>query len=194
MTATAILMHEHQLIFDVLTALDVLADRVAQGIGSRDDLGLVVEFLRGFADEHHHGKEEGILFEAMTRAGFPGEGGPIAVMRQEHDLGREHLRELAAGAAAPEAWSSAERDRVVHHARAYTSLLRTHIRKEDTVLFPMADRQLAGADADAVATRLGAFERARAVERRRLEAIAADLVRRYAPSAIPRQRPAHSRG
>lgn len=57
-------------------------------------------------------------------------------MPSEHDLGREHVQGIHA---LLDAGSVAQALPVV---RSYQSLLESHIRKENDMLFPMADRLL----------------------------------------------------
>jgi hemerythrin-like domain-containing protein len=44
-----------------------------------------VNFLRHFADECHHFKEEKLLFPLMEEDGIPREGEPIGMMLVEHE-------------------------------------------------------------------------------------------------------------
>jgi hemerythrin-like domain-containing protein len=147
MRAIEDLVHEHRVIELVLTGLDGLAARAeAEHRVDRDAAEKALEIVRNFADRCHHGKEERTLFGLMEERGMPRTSGPLAVMRHEHELGREHvgamLRALP-GAAAGEAEASAE---LAAQARAYTQLLRDHIQKEDHVLYPMAERLLTPED------------------------------------------------
>jgi hemerythrin-like domain-containing protein len=143
MDAIEMLMQEHRTIEQVLEALVGFADEAARsGLADRQDLGRFVTFLRRFADARHHAKEEDVLFRAMVQAGFPSEGGPIAVMLHEHDLGRAHVAALAELAQSVAPWSAADLSRLGAAARGYAALLRAHIQKEDGVLYPMAERHL----------------------------------------------------
>ena len=142
MDAIALLMDEHQLILRVLDSLEVFAASVEEGVaGPGEELGRFVRFIREFADTHHHCKEEDILFSAMVRAGFPGRTGPIAVMLAEHDAGRAHAALMAEKATAA-AWPREVREAIVDAARGYAGLLRSHIAKEDQLLYPMARQHL----------------------------------------------------
>jgi len=143
MDAIELLMQEHRTIEQVLEALTGFADEVARsGRSDPQELGRFVDFLREFADARHHAKEEQILFRAMVEAGFPSEGGPIAVMLHEHGLGRAHVAALAGLARQATAWSAADLARLVEVAHGYATLLRAHIQKEDGILYPMAERRL----------------------------------------------------
>lgn len=139
MKAIEILMQEHRVIERVLDALETAASKTANSgaIGPSFFLD-ASEFIRGFADEFHHMKEENVLFETLVQRGMPRNGGPIAVMLAEHEQGRAYARGLRAAA---ERWAGGDdgaRAEIVDHAQAYADLLRQHIAKEDNILFVMA--------------------------------------------------------
>jgi hemerythrin-like domain-containing protein len=163
MDAIETLMQEHRTIEQVLEALVGFAEEMARtGRTDQQELGRFVTFLREFADARHHAKEEEVLFRAMVQAGFPSQGGPIAVMLQEHGLGRAHVAALAglAGQASP--WSAADLARLGEASRGYAYLLRAHIQKEDGVLYPMAERRLPEAAMAQVDEACGRLDRASA--------------------------------
>lgn len=171
----ALLMDEHRLFERIFDALDAWADHV-ETTHDPSDLELFVTVLAELVDNHHHGKEEDILFAAMIDRGFPSDGGPLAVMLHEHDLGRSHVRALRALATVPRAAPA----QLVTHARAFTQLMRPHILKEDHVLYPMARRVL-GPDLWHVGERCARYESAAHVAARvaELTATAALLIDRY---------------
>ena len=120
-----------------------------------------IDFCRSFADGCHHVKEEAHLFPVMEANGFSGGCSPVAVMQREHELGRLYIQGMSAtveGAAAgdPEAlkW-------FVQHGQSYVKLLREHIQKEDTCLFPAANHRLTENDQQQLLT---AFEKVEAEE------------------------------
>ena len=89
-----------------------------------------LDFIRGYADRYHHAKEEDILF------GFFDPGEIIQVMLEDHVQGRHHVAEMSAGL------SQGDAPRVAAQLRAYGELLRGHILREDTILYPWMDRTL----------------------------------------------------
>lgn len=141
MEAIETLMFEHRLIERSLAALEQFTQSL-HGQDGREELGRFVRFLRGYADELHHGKEEELLFEKMVAAGFPREAGPVAVMRLEHERGRALVRELKALGEKDE-WTAVDRRRAVELPFEFAALLRGHILKEDRILYPMAEQRLA---------------------------------------------------
>ena len=145
-TPTQILMAEHELILQALDALEKKAAAIRSGAApDRAYFEKVVEFLRTFADKCHHGKEEDLLFKRMVDRGFPLQGGPIAVMLNEHDMGRAFIKGIADGAAKLGSDPGAA-NRIIENAQGYIDLLRNHIGKENNILFPMADRVLSAED------------------------------------------------
>lgn len=145
--ATDMLRDDHRVILRALDLLETAADRLAAGDALPDGWwGALIGWLRGFADRTHHAKEEQILFPAMLEAGLPSEGGPIAVMLEEHDHGRFLVGEMENGTPLTQ----------VARGRDYIRELREHIAKENGVLFPMAEVVLAPEAQRAVAEK---FER-----------------------------------
>lgn len=141
MNAARILEEEHKVI---LTVLDVLA-RVIEctrrenripGADARD----LVAFFRDYADRCHHSKEEDALFPAMENAGFPSEGGPTAVMRMEHAMGRKLVTAMA------DALEQTSVGAFCACGAEFHALLSQHIKKEDHCLFPMVCSTMAEAE------------------------------------------------
>lgn len=104
----------------------------------------MILFCRNYADKHHHGKEEKILFRVMLE-----ELGPVADklirngMLVEHDLGRFHISELENALSAYEREPTTRNKlEIVTNASEYASLLNRHMDKEDTVVYVFAENQL----------------------------------------------------
>jgi hemerythrin-like domain-containing protein len=160
MLPTDILKQEHQLILMVLDAAEREARAIAGGAAvDPDRIASFVDFIRNFADHCHHAKEEDLLFVRMGEKGFPLQGGPIAVMLHEHELGRAHVKAVADNIAGAAAGVEAARTVVVEHLAAYAALLRQHISKEDNILYPMADQVFSEQDQAALAADFERVER-----------------------------------
>ena len=146
MVTIDVLGRQHQ---EVLARLAVVEAQLQTGDGEYDAGGFTVYLRREVME--HFALEEQALFPVLGRHLSPSRG-PLAVMNAEHAAFRELLDGLAAAVAS----GDVERQRA--HAREVISLLRSHIAKEDHVLFPMAGRLLSAteqADVDARATTLG---------------------------------------
>jgi hemerythrin-like domain-containing protein len=142
MDSIQVMMNEHEQILGVLEALEQFVADVRQTPEAQLELERFVTFIREYADERHHGKEEQVLFAAMARNGFPPEQGPVGMMLLEHQEMRGFVSELRALARQDAAWSDADRERVRDSAERYISMLREHIMKENEMLYPMASEHL----------------------------------------------------
>lgn len=137
------LMSEHRVIERGLDALDGLcADLSTDDPNLRIRLSKLVRFFREYADRVHHAKEEDRLFTALAAHGFSSESGPVFVMLSEHEAGRRHVTKLAEVAGGDGPLTLEEVETVREHGPAFSALLRGHIQKEDTILFPMAAQVL----------------------------------------------------
>lgn len=142
-TPTALLRSEHDLILAVLEGISTMTDTAPDAL-DQQTARRCVTFLQLFADACHHGKEEDLLFPALTAHGLPQDGGPIAVMLHEHELGRSLVQAMAdeveqigtPGSGAAERFSKAAVD--------FVDLLTAHIAKENDILFNIADQLIQG--------------------------------------------------
>jgi hemerythrin-like domain-containing protein len=130
MNAIPQLMEDHQLILRALDALDAFVAKPPRGEEDKAELGRFVRFIREF------------LFVAMVAAGFPRDGGPIAVMLMDHEAGRAHVSVMAGKAGQAGPWTPQDRATAYAAASGYADLLRGHIAKEDEILYPMAQHRL----------------------------------------------------
>ena len=133
------LMNEHEGILFGLRILEEMVNRLKEKKGLEvDDVKGIVDFLKLFADKCHHGKEEGLMFPAMEKAGIPKDRGPIGQMLLEHTEGRKYIADM----------SDSINQEILHEshfieaATSYINLLRTHIKKENTILFPLGDKSM----------------------------------------------------
>jgi hemerythrin-like domain-containing protein len=183
MDSIQIMMNEHEQILRVLDALDGFAAGVHEAAGDKLELAHFVRFIREYADERHHGKEEHVLFQAMVRNGFPPEQGPVGMMLLEHQQMREIVSVLRGFAEQEAPWNPADRERLADAARSYTTALREHIMKENEMLYPMAMEHLPPHVQDEVDEECAALDerRASAGTDASLEKLAAHLVARCEP-------------
>lgn len=134
---TEILSDEHRVIERVLGVLQRLTAVPVNP--SLEQWRKALDFFRHFADQCHHFKEEKVLFPALEEHGIPREGGPIGMMLAEHEEGRGHVRSMIDAVEQVAQGNGAASTTLLDHARAYVTLLREHIQKEDDILFRMAD-------------------------------------------------------
>jgi hemerythrin-like domain-containing protein len=155
-TATSRLRQEHERILEVAAALAALVDAADAGRWDVDVFADCVTFIRLFADACHHGKEEDLLFPTLEDAGLPHDRGPIPIMLAEHQLGRQYAQHMAGALDGARAGDPQARATLRHAAMEYVQLIRSHIEKEDHVLFSIADQVVSGQACRALCAAYGA--------------------------------------
>lgn len=177
MDPLALLIAEHRVISSVLDALDQYTDALVSGTADPARLADFVTFLRGYADEIHHGKEEQILFPAVKRRRVPEQLAPVlAAIDRDHATARLLTGDLAGFAGRAASWTASDRTRIRRLAREYTVLLRRHIAQEDGTVLPQAVRALPPQALQEVAGASERFEVEHAAARETLRALAERLV------------------
>jgi len=162
MNGIELMVEEHILIKRMLNIVRKACFRALDtGSINYDDFAEMIDFVRTYADHHHHGKEENYLFEEMVKhAGPAAEKLVTHGMLVEHDLGRLHMSGLDAALLAYKAGDKEAILDVVANAISYTHLLHRHIDKEDAVVYPFAQRALDASILEAIDASCDAFEQA----------------------------------
>ncbi|MGD0466880.1 MAG: hemerythrin domain-containing protein [Terriglobales bacterium] len=146
------LEHDHRIIERVVAAMAILAERLQSGkeveAGILNDLG---EFLRVFAEDCHHGKEERYLFPLLEKKGVPVSGCPLAVLLNEHDRGRRLMADLKQTSEAYFRSGNTDEEALIGTLHRLIELYPAHIWKEDYLLFPMTGKILSDTDQEALA-------------------------------------------
>lgn len=140
-----ILIEEHDIILECIEKIRASSREILDG----KDVDIerfreYIDFVRDFADNHHHGKEEKILFKIMVDNLSPLAEKLINYgMLVEHDLGRLFIANLE------EALNLYEKNKdddlkldIIANAIGYGDLLKRHIEKENKVVFSFAEREL----------------------------------------------------
>lgn len=108
-----------------------------------EDFDKMISFIRNYADAHHHGKEEKMLFPRMiSEIGGPAEPLVKFGMLVEHDFGRLFIKELEEALKKVKAGDEEAKVDVIANAVSYTHLLDRHIEKENNVAYTFAKRAL----------------------------------------------------
>lgn len=144
MNGIMLMVEEHKLIKRMLNVVRKACYRALETERiNYDDFAAMIDFVRSYADAHHHGKEEQFLFnEMVAHSGPAAEKLVTHGMLVEHDLGRLHMAQLEA---ALEAHKNGDQESIldiIANAISYTHLLYRHIDKEDLVVYPFAERTL----------------------------------------------------
>ena len=144
MKPTDVLKEEHQGVKLSLRILEQVCKKIhEENPGEREiniaDFNRLLGFFKVFVDKCHHSKEEDVLFPALLDAGLPKQGGPIQVMLAEHDIGRKLVGEMTTALNDFKDGLPHAETKLIRAADNYRELLKSHITKEDEILYPMAD-------------------------------------------------------
>lgn len=144
MESIKIMVEEHENIRRMLKVARNLSYKIlTNGEYDIDDLPKVIDFVRNYADKHHHGKEEDILFETMSRELEKlAKSGAITGMYIEHDNGRLYMANLEKAVEELRAGNDQARLDVIANLICYADLLDRHIEKENTAMYRFAENQL----------------------------------------------------
>lgn len=144
MDSINLMMEEHQNILRMLTVVRKASLEVMNGAPiDYEDFNKMIDFIRNYADAHHHGKEEKLLFNKMVdHLGALGNKLITHGMLVEHDMGRLYIQELVAALDRVKGGDDASRLDIIANAVGYVNHLKRHIDKEDAVVYTFARRQL----------------------------------------------------
>ena len=144
MNSIALMIEEHEMIRRMLQVMRKACVKIMQGEAiCYEDFDQMIDFVRNYADAHHHGKEEKFLFKAMQEhLGALGEKLIRNGMLVEHDLGRLYMGDLKEALEKVKAGNEESKVDVIAHAVGYTHLLERHIAKENEVVYTFAEKRL----------------------------------------------------
>ena len=142
----AVIREEHRALAGVLHGLQYLVKQIAEA-GQAPDFALLnamVDYILAFPVRLHHPKEDEYLFRAL-RSRDAGLAAVLDGLEAEHARDREYAKELkdalqryARDPAAPAAFAAA--------LARYAAFQWAHMRKEEDVVLPAAERMLDAAD------------------------------------------------
>lgn len=142
MNAIELMMSEHENIKRMLGVVRKYSYKVLKNEDvDIDDFYKMIDFIRNYADKHHHSKEEEILFKKMIKE-LPHTESPILGMYSEHDLGRLYIGNLEESLKKVKDGDLDSKVDIIGSAMAYADLLSRHIHKEDSAIYKFAEKQL----------------------------------------------------
>lgn len=181
MNAIELMVNEHENISRMLVVLRKACYRVLKGEEVNfDDFNDMVDFIRTYADGHHHNKEEIFLFNRMAEnLGAAGEKVIKHGMLVEHDLGRMYVGNLSEALKKLKEGDEEAKLDIIANAISYTDLLTRHIEKENSVVYKFAERSLEKSLLDTINDECKAYEKKHGNTRvKKLEALE-KLEKRY---------------
>lgn len=145
--ATEELEREHKVIQKVVAVMAQIEEQLElRHTVNADVLRDLLQFMRVFSEQCHHGKEESYFFPYLETKGVPSTGCPLSALKGEHARSRQLLADLNSATADYIADSERGRLQLLQVLQGLVVLYPAHIWKEDYLLFPMADKLLGDAD------------------------------------------------
>lgn len=120
--------------------LKIIEDKII----NEDFFRASIQFIREYADGVHHKKEEDILFKYMEENLWVAAGKLVrSGMLVEHQLGRSYCLGIEENLNAYLSnFDKLSLLQIVVNAMSYVNLLREHIKKENTVVYPFGENNL----------------------------------------------------
>lgn len=160
MDGIALMVEEHKYIKRMLQVMRKACFGIMKGRKiDYVDFEKMIDFVKNYADNHHHGKEEKFLFNRMIEMGGAAEKLVRFGMLVEHDLGRLYMKSLEEALVQVKGGDEEAKIDVIANAVSYTHLLHRHIDKEDGVAYPFGKRQLSTETLSRINDECDAFEK-----------------------------------
>jgi len=146
MKSRNVLLADHSQILRALTVLEEMALRVQRWQEPNEkDVKSLVAFLRGFADTHHQGREEFVLFPALLRDCGQKNYRELCSLIFEHNRQRSMIDGIA------DSMFTRKKKDFVYYANNLVKILRSPLKEEDEFLFPLMELTFSPADDERVA-------------------------------------------
>lgn len=162
MNSIEIMIKEHDNILRMLKVVRKASYGVLKGEEiNYEDFKNMIDFIRVYADGHHHGKEEKFLFKEMQQnLGKLADNLITHGMLVEHDYGRFYIKELGDALERVKNGDEESKLDLISNAIGYTSLLERHIAKENNAVFSFGEKNLPKEVMDKVNAQSEEFEKA----------------------------------
>lgn len=146
-TAIKQLTNEHRRIETVIKSLQDAV--VALEKGQRLNAGKlrnVAEFLRVYADQRHHQREEALFFPILVKRGVPPQGCPIGGLNNDHQKGRALVTSFEEEIAQYEQQRPGSEQALRLTLQEIVKLYHHHLWMEDDMVFPLAEKLISEDD------------------------------------------------
>jgi hemerythrin-like domain-containing protein len=150
-------MIEHRLIERMIVRIKNEVQQMEKGDRvSIPFIDAAVDFIRTYADKTHHGKEEEILFKALSKKRLSAEdAGIMHELMQEHIVGRVTTAAIESASDAYQKGDTKALASLIEQLKKLVSFYPPHIKKEDAVFFPAAMKYLSQSEQESM---LNAFK------------------------------------
>lgn len=146
-TALQIIRDEHSSLAAMLKSMRMMVERgpVDNSEQFFDVLRAMLFYIDEFPERLHHPKESDLLFPRVARA-VPAVFATIERLENEHINGEKTVRELQHLLLAWELLGEPRKEAFVTRCKQYVAFYLEHMRLEETVILPEAERVLSDAD------------------------------------------------
>ena len=151
MKCTDHLTQDHKIILRSLNVLQSMTEGENSERINASDVEILLRFLRAFADEYHHIKEESVLFPEIMRTS-EAQSGPLRHLLFEHDQERSLLEGLE------DALRCKKNTEFILFANRLRSRIRSHIEKEEGILFPVIEALISKGQDESVRAEFEKFQ------------------------------------
>lgn len=144
MNSIELMVEEHNNILRMLKVVRKACLGILHGDEIKfEDFYDMVDFIKIYADSHHHGKEEKFLFKEMqTNLGRLAENLITHGMLVEHDYGRFYISELVQALKRVQSGDEESKLDIISNAIGYADLLNRHITKENNAVYSFGVKNL----------------------------------------------------
>lgn len=144
--ALSLIRDEHRSLAAVVHALQFLAERLKKGAPADTTLlGAITHYLTQFPEQLHHPAEDRWLF-APLRAKTKEGSAVLDILEAEHEAGDERAVKLALAVSELAANVPGAVDDFVRVVDQYAQFYWGHMLREETLIFPLAERYLTDED------------------------------------------------
>ncbi|MBW2673075.1 MAG: hemerythrin domain-containing protein [Deltaproteobacteria bacterium] len=161
MQARGPLMIEHRLIERMLALVEhTLKEIEATGTVDPVFIDTAVDFIRTYADQTHHGKEEDILFRDLDKKELSNQDRRVMnELIEEHVFGRKTVKELVEANTRYRGGDTSAAQAIAASLQTLADFYPRHIKKEDTVFFPASRKYFSDEEDQAMLAEFRTFDR-----------------------------------
>jgi hemerythrin-like domain-containing protein len=118
----------------------------------------LVDFFQYFTEACHDPKEENLLFARLRARGLPADSGLLAEFYREHAEFHSRLRDIEHWLRTMKTTGEGEVPALAAHLDGYLKLMRSHVAREEELLFPLAEELLTDEDQEELARGFDSIE------------------------------------
>ena len=161
MKATDLLVVEHDNIRKMLRIITHLSYNFMEGLDHDvNDYYLVLDFMKHYVDDHHHKKEDGILFKVLEEKSDDSPASKaILAMKIEHNSARLYRANLEEALKKYNLGDNMAKLDIIANSVSYVDLMERHIFKENSAIYLLAEDLLSKEESVKIIDRFNEVEK-----------------------------------